>query len=189
MDGTARRTILPTVEEYLELEATSIYRHEYVNGHLYAMGDSTIRHNAIVINVAAHFRMASRGAACRAYAIEIILAVSDSRFYYPDVVVTSNARLLHGQAVIDPCVIVEVLSPHTQQIDTREKLFAYTAIGTLRAYYIVHQDRMTVENHWRDEDGNWWHGTLHAVGTLHVPCLAIDLPLADIYDGVTFDDK
>ncbi len=99
-----------------------------------------------------------------------------------------NPATLRDQAFTNPCVIVEVLSPSTSQINRREKLFAYTTIETLRAYYIVHQDRMTVENRERDDDGDWWHGVLHDKGALHVPCLNIDLPLADIHEGVTFDE-
>ena len=177
-----------SVEEYLELEAASTIRHEYVDGRLYALAGVTNQHDDIVVNVITSFRSASRGTPCRVRTGEVMLHVSATRYYYPDVHVVCHPVILNARSVTDPCVIVEVLSPSTSQIDLREKLLAYTTIETLRAYYIVHQDRMTVDNHWRDDDGNWWHGTLHGEGALHVPCLNIDLPLAEIYEGVTFDE-
>ncbi|HYI14417.1 MAG TPA: Uma2 family endonuclease [Thermomicrobiales bacterium] len=189
MNSVAQRDPILTVNEYLALNETSTIRHEYIDGHIYALAGASKRHNDIVINVVTRFREAARRSECRVRTLEIMLRVSESRYYFPDVLVACNPDDIHDRAIADPCVVVEVLSPSTEQVDQREKLFAYKTIESLRAYYIVHQDRMTVENHWRDEDGNWWHGTLHAVGTLHVPCLDTDLPLADIYEGVTFDDE
>lgn len=188
MNSIARRDPPMTVDEYLELEASSTIRHEYVEGHVYALAGASQQHNEIVLNIAERFRSAARQNDCRVRAMEIMLRITSNRYYYPDALATCVPEEFRTRAVESPCVVVEVLSPSTEQIDHREKLFAYKSIRTLRAYYIVHQDSMTVENHWRDEDGNWWHGTLHGEGALHVPCLNIDLPLADIYEGVRFDD-
>jgi Uma2 family endonuclease len=188
MNSIARRDPLLTVDEYLELEEFSTIRHEYVEGHIYAVAGVTNRHDAIVVNIIASLHSAARGTPCHVRTGEVMLRVSASRYYYPDVHVICHPLSMEQRTVEDPCVIVEVLSPTTEQIDQREKLFAYTTMETLRAYYIVRQDRMTVENHWRDEEGTWWHGILHAEGALHVPCLNVDLTLADIYEGVTFDD-
>lgn len=188
MNSLSQRDPLMTVEEYLALEETSTVRHEYIDGHIYALAGVTNRHDDIVVNVITSFRQASRGTTCRVRSGEVQLRVTSTRYYYPDVQIVCHPVDPNHRSVTDPCVIVEVLSPSAEQVDQREKLFAYKSIESLRAYYIVHQDRMTVENHWRDEDGIWWHGTLHGEGTLHVPCLNVDLPLADIYEGVTFDD-
>jgi len=187
MTSPARRDPLVTVEEYLALEESSVIRHEYVDGHLFALAGSSQNHNEIVLNVAERFRAAARGIHCRVRAMEVMLSVTSSRYYYPDVMVTCHQDDTHRRTIHQPCVIVEVLSPSTEQVDTREKLFAYKTITSLRAYYIVRQDSMTVDNHWRDDDGNWWHGTLYQQGTLRVPCLNLDLPLAEIYEGVVFD--
>jgi Uma2 family endonuclease len=188
MNSLDRRTPLLSVEDYLELEASSTIRHEYVDGYLYALAGASQRHNEIVLNVSERLRAAARRGNCRVRAIEIMLRNTDSRYYYPDVLLTCDPKDFGERAVSSPCVIVEVLSPSTEQVDQREKLFAYTTIQSLRAFYIVHQDRRTVENHWRDDEGTWWHGTLHGGGALHVPCLNNDLPLEEIYEGVTFDD-
>lgn len=188
MNSLMRRDPLMSVEDYLEAEATSTVRHEFVDGHLYALAGVTNRHDDIVVNIITQFRSASRGTPCRIRTGEVMLQVSSTRFYYPDVHVICHPVSVTSRTVTDPCVIVEVLSPTTAQIDLREKLFAYKTIESLRAYYVVHQDRKTVENHWRDDDGTWWHGTLHGDGMLRVPCLDVELRLDDIYDGVTFDD-
>ncbi|HEX5166850.1 MAG TPA: Uma2 family endonuclease [Thermomicrobiales bacterium] len=189
MNSVAKRTPLLSVEDYLELEASSSIRHEYIDGHIYALAGVTNRHDDIVLNIMARFHAAARGTECRVRSGEVQLRVSASRYYYPDIHVVCHPISSEARSVSDPCVIVEVLSPSTEQVDQREKLFAYTTIQTLRAYYIVHQDRMTVENHWCDDEGTWWHGTLHGGGALKVPCLNVDLPLEQIYEGVTFEQQ
>ncbi len=156
------------IEEYFELEDASLERHEYIEGHVYALAGTSPRHNQIVLNIASAFRAASRGTACRVHALEVMLRISASRIYYPDVMV-----------VCEPA----------EPTDRREKLFTYREIASLRAYYIVHLDAVKVEQHWLDESGTWWSGILAREAMLHIPCLDLDLPLADIYEGVTFDES
>lgn len=154
MNSLARRDPLMTVEEYLELEVTSTIRREYVDGHLYALAGVTNRHDDIVVNVITSFRSTSRGTPCRVRTGEVMLQVSANRYDDPDIHVVCHPVQPNSRSVTDPRVVVEALSPSTAQIDLREKLFAYQTIETLRAYDIIHQDRMPVENHWRDDDGN-----------------------------------
>jgi len=83
MNSLVRRDPLMSVEEYLELEAASTTRHEYVDGHLYALAGVTNRHDDIVVNVIASFRPASRGTPCRVRTGEVMLKISATRYYYP----------------------------------------------------------------------------------------------------------
>jgi Uma2 family endonuclease len=189
MNSLARPHLLRTVEEYLELEESSTVRHEFIDGYIYALAGVTNRHDDIVINVISLFRQAARGTSCRIRSGEVQLRVTSTRYYYPDVQVVCNPVSPNQRFVTDPCVIVEVPSPSTEQIDQREKLFAYTTIESVRAYFIIHQDQRTIENHWRDAEDKWRHETLYEDGSLRVPCLNMDLSLDDIYEGVTFDDE
>ena len=84
----------------------------------------------------------------------------------------------------DPCLIVEVLSPHTALTDRREKLIAYRKLPSLHTYLIVEQDGKTIERHYRDQGRRWLSELIDEGGVL-VPCPSrTDLTLADIYEGL-----
>jgi Uma2 family endonuclease len=178
-----------TVEEYFELEETSLERHEYIDGLLYAFAGASPRHNDIVLNIAERFRAAARETSCRIHALEVRLQVTPARYVYPDIQVVCDEPVMDERFRTRPCVVVEVLSPSTEMTDRREKIFLYRGVDGLRAYYIVWQDQMKVQQHWRDENGDWQIGTLFYDGVLHVPCLGFDLPIQDIYAGVSFDTQ
>jgi Uma2 family endonuclease len=177
---------LPTVQEYLELEAESTTRHEYVAGMIYAHAGGTSRHNAIAANVLASLWNAARGGRCRIYGSDMRLRAAEDVFYYPDVMVVcgddeAGDRALHQHA---PCVIVEVTSPSTEAIDRREKAFTYRTIPSLKAYLVVDQSDRRVERHWRDETGEWRLGGLADEGTIPIPCPETSLTLTEIYEGL-----
>jgi Uma2 family endonuclease len=115
---------------------------------------------------------------------DVKLKVADDVVYYPDVMVACGPPGEHPLLEAEPCVVVEVLSPGTEQIDRREKLLAYKSIPTLRAYLIVHQDRPRVERVWRDEEGTWWDADVVDEGRVPIPCPEVVLTLADIFEGV-----
>jgi Uma2 family endonuclease len=85
--------------------------------------------------------------------------------------------------------VIEVLSPSTEGTDRREKLFAYQGIASLRAYLIVHQDERRVERYWRAATGPWRQEDIAGDAAVPIPCLDFDLSLADIYEGVRFDES
>lgn len=85
----------------------------------------------------------------------------------------------------DPCLLIEVLSPSTQDIDRREKLLAYQAMLSVRGCTLVFQDQRRVLHYWRDEQDTWWEIEI-TEGAIQVPCLDVELPLERIYRGVRF---
>jgi Uma2 family endonuclease len=153
---------------------------------MYALAGASLRHDQIVVNLVSDLRPIARGTDRRVHTGEVMVRVSNSRYYYPDLHV--NCESLDGDSsVVDhPCVVVQVLSPSTEGTDRREKLFAYRQIEALRMYLIVHQDEPVVEVEWLD-DGVWRHDILEGDGTIRVPCLDVDLSLATIYEDVAFD--
>jgi Uma2 family endonuclease len=106
---------LPTVEEYLALEAESTVRHEYVAGMIYAHAGGTTRHNAIAANVLAILWNAARGGECRVYGSDMMLRATDDVFYYPDMTVVCGDDEAGDEELYQhaPCLIVEVTSPST----------------------------------------------------------------------------
>jgi Uma2 family endonuclease len=146
-----RRVPPPTVEEFLEMEEASLTKHEYVAGEVYALSGATARHNRIAGNVFAQLWNAARVGQCRVYASDMRLRVGNDAVYYPDVQVICDPAETEHLFTLNPCVVVEVLSPSTSSTDLREKLLLYKRIESLRAYVIVFQDQRRVIRHYRAE--------------------------------------
>lgn len=145
------------------------------------------RHDRIVVNLITALNTRARGTDCQVHTGEMMVRVSESRYYYPDVHVVCQPSTDDTRTITAPCVVVEVLSRSTSGVDRREKLFAYRQIESLRAYLIVHQDEKTVEQHWLD-NGVWRHDILERDAAVHIPCLDFDLPLDIVYEGIVFND-
>ena len=141
-----------SIEEFLELENASTARHEYVAGQVYAMVGTTGRHNAIALNVVTRLRAASRNGACSVYIIDLKVRAGRDRIYYPDGVVVCSPHAGDTLVFDNPCLILEVTSRSTRRIDRGEKLDAYLAIPSLRAYVIAEQDRRHVTFYSRELD-------------------------------------
>ena len=173
-----------TFEEYLELEANSKVRHEYLAGEVFAMCGVTPRHNRIASRLHGAFRDHLKGGPCESYMSDVAVKLRMSRddyAYYPDVMVVCGRETSEERYFTDPKLIVEVLSPSTAAVDRHEKRIAYRRIPALEEYVIVAQDAVEVTA-FRREDG--WEpmilGSLDSVLEL----LSIDLrvPLARIYE-------
>lgn len=166
------------------MEEGSSVRHEYVAGQVYAMTGATRRHNRIVLSIATRLHAAARGSSCRVYVESVRLRAAADVIYYPDVMVACGPPGPDPLTEKAPCVVVEVLSPGTREIDRREKAFVYKGLPGLRAYLIVHQDVRRVERHWRDEEGSWWYADTALQGRVPIPCPELVMELDEFYEGV-----
>ncbi|MGB3634294.1 MAG: Uma2 family endonuclease [Rubrobacteraceae bacterium] len=178
-----------TVEDYLELERESEVCHEYVAGEIHAHAGGTRGHNKISANILAALWNAAREGDCQVYGSDMMLRTAADVFYYPDVMVVcpSEDEPDNDEALFEdsPCLVVEVTSPSTENIDRREKLLAYRNITSLKAYLIVDQRELRVERHWRDESGRWWRAEpVGTEGIVPVPCPETELTLPQIYEGL-----
>ncbi len=174
-----------TVDEYLELEEDSSIRHEYVEGALYALAGSSLRHNRIAGNIYRKLADAADGTPCQVYMSDVRCRVGDV-FYYPDVMVACGAPRSDNQVYrTDPCLLVEVTSRTTASKDRREKLLIYRQIPTVQAYLIVDQDTRRVERHYRDADGVWQRADHLNDGVVPVPCPEVELTLDAIYRDIS----
>ena len=176
-----------SVVDYLAFEEGSPVRHEYVAGAIYALAGATEPHNRIAGNIFGHLWAAARKGACRVFMSDMKLRIDDgpeSLFYYPDVMVVCDPDDREVRYKTRPCLIVEVLSPGTDAVDRREKLFHYKRLASLRAYLVASQDEPKVSYHYRDEGGTWWHAEVAGEGVVPFPCPDVALSLAEIYEGV-----
>lgn len=182
------RPINYSVEEYLEMEAKSDVRHEYIAGQIFAMAGSSEAHNVIAGNIFARLRASLRGSGCRAFIFDMKAHVErDDAFYYPDVMATCEAFDAGSLFKSRPFLIVEVLSRSTATIDRREKLAAYRRLDSLREYAVVYQDRRCVELHRKDDDGQWQTLILGEQDKLYfksLPTGPLVMTMDDIYEDV-----
>lgn len=175
---------LLTVAEYLQLEAQSSVRHEYVGGELYAHAGASERHNLIVTNLTIDIGTAARGTTCRVFTGDMKLRAAPDVIYYPDLMVVCDDSDDDPYVKERPCLVVEVLSPTTEGTDRREKLMSDRRIDSLRAYLMVYQDQRRVARQWRDEQGAWWQAEVSGEGIVPIPCPELTLTLDEIYQGV-----
>lgn len=177
-----------TPEEYLALERRAESKSEYVNGRIYAMSGASRVHNVIAGNVFAGLHSRFRGRSCDVYGSDMRVNVSPTGMYtYPDVAAlcgTPEFADAEVDTLLNPSVIVEVLSPSTEAYDRGEKFAHYRRIPSLREYVLVAQDRARVEHYARL--GERWVLTV-AEGLeaeLMLPVLDCALPLGEIYERV-----
>lgn len=178
-----------SLEEYLELERTSEEKHELVDGEVFAMGGASPRHNSIVGNVFAELRQELRARPCRVFPSDLRVRVSEHRHYaYPDVTVVCDELELDPEdsdTVVNPTVIVEVLSASTEAYDRGAKFGRYRQIPSLAEVVFVAQDRVSVEHHARQPDGHWLATYVEDLdASLQLPVLGCELSVAEIYHKV-----
>lgn len=177
-----------TEAEYLEAEKLAEERHEYVDGHVYAMAGTSRRHNRIAFNIAFNLRLASQDNPCDIHLSDVKARAQRSKaYYYPDVIVSCQQDEADDYYLEKPCLIVEVTSKATEWKDYAEKLIAYQKLASLQVYLIVAQDQPLVTMYYRDEETGWEVARFDELEqVLTLPCPDCTLTLADIYEGVDF---
>jgi len=178
--------------EYLEIERHSEIRHEYVNGRMYAMSPgSSDAHHLITTNILRALLIQTQDRPCRVYHGDMRVKVSPTGMYtYPDISALCDKPLLENfkgvDTLLNPSVIVEVLSPTTELYDRGDKFEHYRRIETLQEYVLVSQHRMRVEQFVRD-GANWRLSDLtDPQASLRLAPIGCQISLAEIYRGVEF---
>jgi Uma2 family endonuclease len=177
-----------TPAEYLARERLAETKSEYLNGEIRAMTGASRRHNLIVSNLSREISGQLRGGPCESYIGDMRVKVSASGLYtYPDVVVACPPIQFEDAEVdtlLNPTVIVEVLSPSTEQHDRGEKFRQYRRLGSLREFILVAQDAPRIERYLRQGDV-WVLSDVSGLdSTLALESIRCTVSLADIYDKV-----
>jgi len=179
-----------TPEQYLELERKALYKSEYVNGHIFAMSGASRPHNLIAGNVFGELRPQLRGRPCEAYVSDMRVKVSPTGLYtYPDIAVVCGEILLddaHNDTLLNPVVLIEVLSPSTEAYDRGEKFAHYRRLASLQEYVLIAQDKVRVE-HFKRQGDQWVLTEISDIeGVLRLPAIECQVTLKDIYERVEF---
>ena len=181
-----------TLEEYLELDKNSEERYEYFDGEVFAMAGGSPSHARAGGNVYFLFQLKLRGGTCEAFNSEMRVKVPAALPYrYPDVSVVCGEPIfekLNGQEMlVNPVLIVEVLSPSTAAYDLKDKFTEYQSIESFREYLIVSQDRPHVIQHIRQSKSRWLRIDIEGLDAeVELESINVTLSLSEIYERVTF---
>jgi Uma2 family endonuclease len=183
-------TALVSEDEYVALAAASEDKLEFFDGKVYAMPRGRPRHNLITANVSAALTTRLRGSACRALSSDQrVYVAATGLFTYADVTVLCGPPELHprhSDTILNPTVLVEVLSPSTEAYDRVEKFEHYKRIASLMEYVLVSQSEPRVDKLARGAPGAWVltsYGGEGEPSALPIPCLGCEIPLAEIFEG------
>ena len=181
MSNAVPRPTPISVEDYLVGEARTEIKHEYLDGEVVAMGGGSAKHGLVVTGLGLAIGQHARRKGCQLFIADMKVRVEhadQTYFYYPDLLLACDPQDREPYYRRRPCLVVEVLSPSTERIDRREKLFAYQTIPSLREYLLVDPDRRCVEvyrfgetvRHETFTEGGFW-----------LDCLGAEITLDDVY--------
>lgn len=181
-----------TEAEYLAFERANPIRHEYLAGEVFAMSGASRAHNLISGNLVVALKTQLRGRDCELYAADMRVKIAPlHRCTYPDLSIVCDALRFADEALdtlLNPTLIIEILSPSTEAYDRGREFHAYQHIDSLREYLLVVQDGPHIERYLRREGGIWEYTSadgLHA--RLALDSVGCTLVLADVYEQVNFE--
>ena len=181
-----------TPQEYLALEREAPYKSEYFQGEMFAMSGASRRHNLISLNIGAELRAQLRHRPCEVYTSDMRVKIRATELYtYPDVVVACEEPAFEdtvGDTLLNPTVLVEVLSKSTADYDRGGKFEHYRALPSLQEYLLVAQEQPHVVQYIRQSDTTWLLSEMRDLEAhLHLPSITCDLALSEVYAKVRFN--
>ena len=183
------RTFTP--EEYLDLERKSHYKSEYLEGQIYAMSGGSLNHGATGANVIIAIGKRLPGTPCRIFSSNVkVRTTTDGLFTYPDASIVCGDVRFHDDkqdVIVNPIVLVEVLSPSTEAYDRVGKWEQYQTIDSLQTYVLIAQHQARVEQYARQPNGDWLYSPVTGRNqSLYIASIDCTLALSEIYDRVEF---
>jgi Uma2 family endonuclease len=176
-----------TIEEYLEKERASDTKHEYYQGEIFAMAGTSTPHNVISVNLITSIKNSLKGKACRPYGSDFRIHIpQNSLFTYPDISIVCGeitTRENDNENLLNPIVIIEILSPSTRSYDKGKKFSLYKHIPTLKEYILVDSQALKIEA-WFITSGSIWELKEYQdkEEQLHIQTIDVQIPLTDIYE-------
>jgi len=179
-------------EEYLVLEETADDKHEYQDGEIVQMTGGTTDHNKIALNFASNLKFALKRKQYDIFIGDVKLWIPTYRQgTYPDVMLIKGESLYYGSGkttVINPSLIVEVLSKSTQNYDQGDKFFYYRSIPQFQEYILVSQDQYYMMQFNKTQEGKWLLSEYMGVdSTLSLNSVEFQISFPDLYENVIFD--
>jgi len=175
-----------TAEEYLDLEEAAAFRSEYFQGEIFAMAGGSYNHDIIAGNAYAALHQLGQTRPCTAFTSNMKVLVEAHRLYtYPDaMLVCGKPQFQSGRTdtIVNPLLLVEVLSRSTESYDRGKKFDFYRSIPTFEHYILIEQDQIHVEYYQRLADGRWILIVLKdRYDALRMPVIQFEIPLHNLY--------
>ncbi|MCA2506644.1 MAG: Uma2 family endonuclease [Microcystis sp. M54BS1] len=180
-----------SLEEYRNLETRAETKHEYHDGEIIEMTGGSINHNRLVRNLIRLLDNALRKTIYEVFPSDLRLWIPQyNRGLYPDLMIIAGEPLFsdnRNDEILNPCLIIEVLSPSTSGYDRGDKFRYYRSIPQLNQYLLVSQGEILIESYSKTSENNWLLQEYTPVrGIISLDSLGISLNLADIYEGIDF---
>ncbi|MEE4358577.1 MAG: Uma2 family endonuclease [Desulfococcaceae bacterium] len=181
-----------TKNEYLEMEAAANCKSEYYSGEIFAMSGGSPRHSIICLNLNWSIREATRNKNCTGFesSMKVEIAPADA-YVYPDLsVVCGEIELAENttDAITNPVLIIEILSPGTESFDRGMKFEYYRMLASLKEYVMVSQDQPKVETYFRQDENIWQYRVISGSDqTVLLQSLEYEIVVKDIYHKLLFD--
>lgn len=181
-----------TEAEYLAKERKAEFKSEFYRGEMFAMSGASREHILIAGNCAREIGNQFKGRCCEVYSNDMRVKVSATGLYtYPDVVIVcGQPEFLDAEVdtLLNPTVLIEVLSPSTESYDRGAKAEQYRRIPSLREHVLIAQDRPHVDVLIRQADGSWLlRETSELDQVVSLPSVSVSLSMREIYDRITFE--
>ena len=181
-----------TPEEYLALERASDTKHEYLDGEIRMMAGGSPTHNQICFNTTVHLGVQIANSSCIGYTSDQKIRTDPmDLFTYPDLTIVCGEPVFHDEnqdVILNPTVLIEVLSPRTENYDRSTKLVRYQNIRSLSDYILISQNRPCIEHYARQKGKAQWLLTIETdlEAEIEIASLHATLTLAEVYHRVTF---
>lgn len=196
MNAQPQKKTRMTPEKYLEFDNNSDTKYEYFDGDIFAMTGGSLNHNQISINIASQLKSTLRGSPCRPLASDMRVKVNEiNKYTYPDIVVVCgriDLEKVNGlETLLNPVVIIEILSDSTEAYDRGKKFTHYRLIPSLREYILVSQNYCNVEQFSRGHSGIWQilDPCMDMTRSITIEPIDCELLLSDIYEFVEFETE
>jgi len=192
---TALPKKLYSLEEYIQLEKSSEEKYEYFDGEVFAMAGGTINYERISKNLLRRLEEKLEGSTCETLPSNVrIKAPAAFPYRYPDASVVCGELIIEEifgqQMLVNPLVIIEVLSSSTAAYDLGSKFSAYQSISSFREYLLISQDRAHIIQYVRQPNDKWLRSETSGLeSTLMLESLGITLTLSEIYQRVNFQPE
>lgn len=173
------------IAQFMAWENAQAGRHEFYRGEVFAMVGGTARYNRVILNLASRINDHLDGTPCQVFTENMKVQLADEGVLYPDVVVTcERAEAGDEQAVIEPKLIVEALSPSTKGYDKRDKFILYRTLASLREYVLIDPLTRQVEVFTLVQAGSWLLTDQSKAGALRLQSLDLAMPFAHLFKGI-----
>ena len=179
-----------TYAEYLEFEAASLEKHEFYDGNVVAMSGGTSDHALLAMNLGALGFAAFRARGCRIFGSDQRVVCPESGLAtYPDLSVVCGPRDPYPpdpDALTNPVVLVEVLSPSSERSDRGEKFAHYQTLAALKTYVLVSQDRVRIEVFERTGPSSWAYQVFGPGSVVTLGAVGVSFGVDQVYEGAEF---